>query len=431
MASQQPLNVDEPVRPVPVTEDVDVLVCGGGPAGVAAALSAARTGASVRLIELHGCLGGVWTAGLLSWVIDSGGKSGLMAEIRHRAAREPYASDPESARFCYHPEDMKLLLERLCLEAGVRVRLHTRAVAAVREGRRMQTVITESKSGREAWRAGVFIDATGDGDLAAHAGCGYDVGAPGTRKTQPLSLIALVTGLDADGTEPYRSGLPDSRRRKERLNRLLADQGVTPSYGWPTIFRIHDGLYALMANHEYDVPCDDAQAITDATIRARAEVHEVVRALARHGGPFADAEVLATAEQIGVREGRRIHGRYTVTLDDMVKGARHDDAVCRVTFGIDVHSVSEKLGTTVDETGNTQTQPYDIPLRALLSEDIDNLIMAGRCISGDFLAHSSYRVTGNAVPMGEAAGACASVASRAGVLPPDVEFQSVVKALAR
>jgi hypothetical protein len=423
--------LDENARKTPVIEDVDVLVCGGGPAGTAAALAAGRTGASVRLLEVNGCLGGVWTAGLLSWVIDSGGKGGLMRDIRQAVAREPYASNPGAGKFSYHAEEMKLLLERLCLQAGVRVRLHTRVVAAPVTDGSIDAVITESKSGREAWRAKVYIDTTGDGDLAALAGCAFDMGTPNEGNTQPLSLMALLTGLDAAGTEAYRSGLPDNRTRKERLNRLLCEQGVEPSYAWPTIFRVHDDLYALMANHQYGVKCDDAQAISDATLRARGEIHEVVQALVRHGGPFANAEVVATAEQIGVREGRRIRGRYHVTLDDLVAGRRHDDAVCRVSFGIDVHSVSNKLGATVDVANDTYTQPYDIPLRALIARDVDNLVLAGRCISGDFLAHSSYRVTGNAVAMGEAAGACAALAACKNGRPEDVSFATVNTALGR
>jgi hypothetical protein len=256
------------------------------------------------------------------------------------------------------------------------------------------------------------------------------MGTPDEGNTQPLSLMALVTGLDAAGTEPYRSGLPDNRKRKERLNRLLRDHGVEPSYAWPTIFRIHDDLYALMANHQYGVRCNDAQGLTDATIRARREIRDVVRAMVRCGGPFARAEVVATAEQIGVREGRRIRGIYLVTLDDLVAGIRHDDAVCRVTFGIDVHSVSGKLGATVDVANDTYTLPYDIPLRALISRDAKNLMMAGRCISGDFLAHSSYRVTGNAVAMGEAAGVCAALASQTSTLPSKVPFSAVADNLA-
>ncbi len=122
------------------------------------------------------------------------------------------------------------------------------------------------------------------------------------------------------------------------------------------------------------------------------------------GGIWSHLHLVATAGKIGVRESRRVHGCYTVTAQDLAVGARHPDAVCRVTFGVDVHSTDQKDGTAI-EAQVFQTQPYDIPLRALVARDVDGLMLAGRCISGDFLAHASYRVTGNAVPMGEAAGA--------------------------
>jgi hypothetical protein len=134
------------------------------------------------------------------------------------------------------------------------------------------------------------------------------------------------------------------------------------------------------------------------------------------GGPWKNLHIVATAAQIGVREGRRIHGRYTVTADDLREGRKHEDAVCRVTFPIDVHSTDPTKDKGIVGAG-FRAKPYDIPLRALIAKDVDGLMMAGRCISGDFIAHSSYRVTGNAVAMGEAAGKTAAEAAKSGKLP--------------
>ena len=159
-------------RDIPVVEETDVVVCGGGPAG-AAAVIAARQGARTRLIELHGCLGGVWTTGSLSWIIDSANKPGLMAEITSRLdARDARRTRVEGGKnYSYDVEEMKLLLDEMCAEAGVDVRLLTRVVGAARDSEnRLSVVITESKSGREAWTASAFVDATGDGDLGALAG---------------------------------------------------------------------------------------------------------------------------------------------------------------------------------------------------------------------------------------------------------------------
>ncbi len=415
----------EEKRNIPIVEDVDVVVCGGGPAGITAAIACARQGARTRLIELHGCLGGVWTTGALSWIIDSANKPGIMAEITSRLdardARRLRA--PEGKNYAYDVEEMKLLLDEMCVEAGVEIRLLTRVVGAARDSEnRLSVVITESKSGREAWHAKVFIDATGDGDLGALCGCGFDVGHPETGDVQPMSLMALITGLHFDQIEPYVGG--SMAEPKQRLSALMEEIGVSPSYGHPTLFRIRDNLFALMANHQYGVQCDDANAITEAMIRARREIHTQVAALRAHGGVWSDMRVVATGAQIGVREGRRIHGRYEVTGEDLLRGARFEDAVCRVTMGIDVHSTDPKK-TKIVEAKPHRSQPYDIPLRALIARDVDGLLMAGRCISGDFIAHSSYRVTGNAVAMGQAAGVCAARAALSDRLPHEVPWCEV------
>nr|HQQ92396.1 FAD-dependent oxidoreductase [Kiritimatiellia bacterium] len=167
--------VREPARDLPVVGNADVVVCGGGPAGVAAALAAARKGAKTVLLEQHGCLGGIWTAGLLAYLLDVQNKSGIMAEIVKRmdsAGGRTYAPGGKPTE-TYDVEVMKLVLENLCQEAGVTLQLHTRVAAAVKTGSRLTHVITESKSGREAIVGKAFVDATGDGDLGALAGCGF------------------------------------------------------------------------------------------------------------------------------------------------------------------------------------------------------------------------------------------------------------------
>ena len=156
----------EPARDVPIEEPVDVVVCGAGPAGVSAAIAAGRMGAKVRLIDVNGCLGGIWTAGLLCWILDAQDKPGLMRELTERL--DARGALFRASKLAYDPEVMKLLLEELCLDAGVKIRLHTRVVAAVRDdSNRLSLAVTESKSGRQAFGGSVFVDATGDGDLAA------------------------------------------------------------------------------------------------------------------------------------------------------------------------------------------------------------------------------------------------------------------------
>ena len=234
----------------------DVVVCGAGPAGVAAAVAAGRAGAKTLLLELHGCLGGIWTSGALSWILDHQNKKGLMAEfLRRLAERSGRAVTRKGvATNAYDVEVMKITLEEMCAAAGVQVQLLTRVCAAVKQpGGRLTHVITESKSGREAVAGKLFVDCTGDGDLGALAGCGFDFGHPETGRTQPLTLMALVTGIVPAEIEAFyreHDGEPWAQP-KDRLKAEMERGGHSPSYGKPTLFRVRDDLFALMTNHEY------------------------------------------------------------------------------------------------------------------------------------------------------------------------------------
>jgi len=336
--------------------------------------------------------------------------------------------------FVYEPEEMKILLEELCAEAGVRVRLQTAVTAAHREGHRLANIVTESKSGREAWRASVFIDATGDGDLGAQAGCGWDIGNPETGECQPLTLNVLAVVKDVNRLKAYLSenDLKGHVAATQKVRAEILRAGIDPSYGMPTIFPVRDNVVLLMFNHEYGVKPYDADALTAATLHSRKEVFAIMRGLRKLGGIWEGLQIVATAEQIGIRDGRRIHGRYTVVKDDLIRGARHDDAVARVTFGVDIHAATREKNNKqmIERGGVTQAVPYDIPLRALIAKDVGGLMMAGRCISGDFVAHASYRVTGNSVATGEAAGVVAALAANAKRQPHEISWADASKVLA-
>lgn len=417
--------VHEPARDIAVAERADVVVCGGGPAGVAAAVGAARRGAATVVLEQHGCLGGIWTSGLLSWLLDCDNKKGLMAEMVKQMEKRGARTFTSGGKLtnAYDVEVMKLMLEELCAEAGVRIRYHTRTVAALTRGGRVTHAVTESRSGREAVEGKVFVDATGDGDFGAQAGCGFAFGQPGTGRTQPMSMIALVGGVSAPEIKAFYNDLdnPSSwAAPKDRLCAAMEAGGHSPSYAKPSLFRVRDDLFILMANHEYGVSGIDAREVSRATLHARKELHALIDGLRSTGGVWKNIRLVATAEQIGVREGRRLRGLYTLTADDLKAGRRFEDAVCRATFGVDVHALDPAKTKSI-ENHPWRAKPYDIPLRALIAKDVQGLLFAGRCISGDFIAHASYRVTGNAVAMGEAAGQTAALAALGGRLPSDVK----------
>ncbi|MBT4821666.1 MAG: FAD-dependent oxidoreductase, partial [Lentisphaerae bacterium] len=359
--------VIEPTRQTLVAKQYDVIVCGSGPAGIAAAISAARTGARTLLLEVNGCLGGTWTAGLLCWIIDSKGKPGVMREItaRLQSGSALRRRIENGANFAFDPEFMKRLLEDMCTEAGVHIRLHTRVVAASRADQRLRAVITESKSGREAWEAHTFVDCTGDGDLGCHAGCAFDVGHPETGKCQPMSMACLVTGIHFAQVERFTGG--SLGEPKQRLLKEIRAAGVDPSYQPPVLMCVYDELFVMIPNHEYDAAATDADDVTRATISARKEINAIVNALRKKGAPWENLRLVATAEHIGVREGRRIHGLHTVSLDEMVAGRRHEDGICRVRFGIDVHSTSRSRSKGFDKKNRVGTKAYDIPYRSLVA----------------------------------------------------------------
>ena len=409
----EPQHFLEPERNLPLKSDsdcCDIIVCGGGPAGVSAAVAAARAGARVRLFEMHGSLGGIWTSGLLTYIFDFD-KSPLGLEIIERLDKLNARRCASKRDFVYEPEYMKLVCEEMCAEAGVQVQLYTSVATSYRDptGKNVQTIITESKSGREAWRAKYFIDCTGDGDLAAQSGCGFDMGFTPEGFGQPATLNALVVVRDATKMSQFISNDPamwgpgghvDSFRA---FLKEIERAGMEPSYFNPTLFKVHENLLLLMINHEYKVRVDDAAAISAATIRARSEILRITSALNQLGGVWEGMRVAATAEQIGHRTCRRIHGRYTLTREDVAAGRKFDDAVTTSRFGVDIHAIDFKSNKT-KTISSASFKPFQIPLRSLLAKDADNLFMAGRCISGDHIAHASYRVTGSAVAMGEAIG---------------------------
>ncbi len=416
---------NEPARDLPLANDTDVIVCGAGPAGIAAAITASRAGARVRLFEWRGCLGGVWTAGLLGYLLDFD-KTGFAKELTRRMDEAGIRRGTSQKSICYEPEGMKLLLEEMATEAGVKFQYHTRVCAAFKEGRRLTTIVTESKSGRQAWTAPVFIDTTGDGDLGAQAGCDWEVGEVKSCPCQPMSLNALLVVKDAALLKDFiHESDPSGQANTSKENFLKAIQstGHFPSYSRPTLWQVRDNLLLVMMNHEYGVLAYDAAEVTTATVHARAEMNKIVNNLRKLGGPWEGIQIAATAEQIGVRDGRRIRGRYVVNKEDLVAGARFDDAVTRPTFSVDIHALSADMNkTSAYSNKGIKVKPYDIPLRALIAKDVDGLMMAGRCISGDFIAHASYRVTGNAVAMGEAAGAIAGIAALSKRAPHEVPW---------
>lgn len=399
----------------------DVIVCGGGPAGTAAAIACARRGVKTLLLEQGGCLGGLWTRGLLTWLIDTFEKGPLLDELMEQlTAYADGKAFPAMPRFTADTEKTKLVLENLCQQSGVELRYHTLVTGAVcREGK-LSAVLTESKSGPQCFSGTVFVDATGDGDLGCFAGADFALGNE-AGKTQPLSLIAHVGGVDKSAFGSYDSRYVKSKETKQRLLADMARSGIAPSYNAPLLAVLSDKYetYGFMANHEY-ASGQDADQITQATLRGRQELHKIADALREQGGIWKDLRITATGDMIGVREGRRLKGLYRVCAEDVRAGQQFPDGICTVGFMTDIHKLSGDMPPESRKKYGKDHPPYQIPLRSLISGDVENLLMAGRCISGDFVAHASYRVAGPAFRTGEVAGLLAAYCVQNGKLPGTV-----------
>lgn len=376
----------------------DVIVCGAGPAGIGASLSAAQKGLHVLLLESAGCLGGCWTSGLMSIALDIIDKGGIPRSIMDRLMADSRAQWADSESYVYHVEAMKHLLEQMVKNAGVDISLFTRITDVKTENGRIESILADG-FGSYAYRARWFVDATGHGTLSALAGCTYESGYPESGKKQPASLEALVSGVP----DFWQSDIHNPEKKRE-LNELFQSVGIKCTYPSPLLFQNGPSAkcWKLAVNQQFGVDIEKPQIITEATIDARDEIYRAVEALRTLPG-WEGLTLVTTAEQIGLRDNRRIEGLYRITGEDCLAGRTFPDGVVPVRYFLDVHELS-KEGHVKDGVSNRKTLPYQIPMRCLVSREIRNLFMAGRCLSGDFFAHSSYRMTNTACATGEAVG---------------------------
>lgn len=410
----------------------DVVVAGGGVAGVAAALNAARNGVKTALIDSGGELGGDITKGFVPNLLDPKGKRGFVEEINnylnaggHTAARRGPHYDENGKKIpgtLIEVEYLKYFFDKVLRDAGVDVFYHSVVCAADAEDGNITSVMIATEAGNYALQAKVFIDSTGNGQLAAMVGCDYEFGHPGTGKPQPASMGMLVTGVPEDFVQT------DSDAAKEVLKAQMAEAGVHISSNQLSMVRAAtDNCWLISGNFQYDVPHDDILGISNATRDGRIECVEISEALKKLPG-FEKITVLQISSHLGIREGKRILGQYQLNFDDITSGRKFEDAVCLVRFGVDVHAI--EASDKRDHKQGKRVIPYHIPYRSLLPLGCSNLLLAGRCISGDFYAHASYRVACDVIPTGEAAGYAAAVCVKENILPGAVDGKAVSRYMA-
>lgn len=395
-------------REVPLHSKWDVIVCGAGPSGLAAAVTASRLGLRVMLLERYGAVGGCLTLGNVSTIMGSVAPG----TIRDEMAKLLHSRDVSTGIDC--DEAKGLLIEWLAQE-HVTFRLQTPVVDALTQNGTIQGVYVLTQQGIVLMRGKVVIDATGDGYVSAMAGAQVMVGRDGDGLVQPSSLMYTIDGVDPDCTlvcnhEEHYTTFPDGREYLA-LCREAAGSGRLP----PTVTIVR--LYATGVPGERLVNATQANGVCvlndgdaeRAEIELRRQMQQVNNFLRTEVPGFAHIRQRTSASTLGVRESRRIAGRYLLCAEDLISGRRFDDAVVHAAnFSIDIHNPSGG-GQAETEGCPHQAQPYDIPMRALQPLDVENLILCGRCISGSHRAHASYRVMNIAMAIGQAAGTMAAV----------------------
>jgi len=395
------------VFPIAVQKQCDVLVCGGGTAGVAAAVAAARNGARTVLMERQGFCGGI-CVGALVHTLDGlrscrdnsqfvVGGIGLQLVGRMEAARGMAVCDNPPECTTFDPESFKQVADAMLEEAGVEVLYHLFAATAVRDGAKVEAVIGAGKEGLWQIRATQFIDASGDGDIAAFAGAGFEK----HRQMQTMSMHFRIGGLPA--------GLPwdHFERESRRVVDAAYAAGRVPKYGGPWIIRIRDGEVTANCTRLYGDGTSTAD-LSRAEREGRRDMISLLETLREGSIDFRNAYLLAAANQIGVRETRRINGDYRITAEDILANRPFQDAIALGSWPIDIHPADGRVG--VHPHKEDPPEPYQIPLGCLLAQDFDNLLVAGRCISATHEAHGSTRVSGTAMGLGQAAGTAAAMA---------------------
>ena len=420
----------EPERRLPVIETADVLVVGGGPSGVAAALAAGRMGARTVLLESQGCVGGMSTSGLMSHWTGSA-DSRIYREIINESAKRNEAAYHNHPVKWINPEKLKTLYLEMLLKANVKLRLYTFAVQAMMEGNRICGVICESKSGRAAIQAGIVIDASGDGDIAADSGAAFIKGRETDGRMQPATLMFKVAGVD-DSRAVYLNSFESTYETEKGELQALAKSKLPDPAGHVLLYpSTLPGIVTCNMTNCIETDGTQAGDLTRAELTCRSQMEAIVSFLRKYVPGYENCYVISSASMIGIRETRHFKGVKTLTEQDILGAVEHEDWVVKnASFNFDVHNMT---GSGLDRTGMQKHFPqkngYTIPYGCLVPESVDGLLFSGRNISGTHLAHSSFRAMPICVAIGEAAGTAAAVCIQTGRQPRELAASEIQKYL--
>lgn len=448
------------VRETEQRAETDVLVVGGGPAGVCAAVAAAREGCSVTLLEQNGFGGGMATAGMVGPFMtcyDKMGEKmiirGLFEEIVDRLVERGGAIHPSVVRagtaytswlveghdHCtpFDCEIFKKLIDDMLVEAGVKALYHTGFLKPVMDGGRICGVVAHAREGCKPFSAKVVVDCTGDGDVAAAAGAPYEMGDGADGAMQPATMFFRICGVDSKAIEADIEKNKDKFYRKDGVNYRSFHWQVERAKlaGDWDLDRASIGLYRSVKEDEWcvntsrimGVDSTSSESLTRGEIEGRKQVEHIMAFIRKYIPGCADAKLMASGSTLGIRESRHIMGKYVLGLDDVLNGVVSDDAILLCSNSVDVHG---KFGPRSNEYITVKNGDYyGVPYRCLVPLSVEGLLVAGRCISAESLAAGAVRVMPPCMAMGQAAGIAAAISVQTDTSPEEISVELLRKKL--
>ena len=441
--------------PVEHRHSADVVVIGGGPAGMCAAIAAAREGVRVLLVEQGGFCGGMATRGLVGPFMtcyDAKGENmiirGLFEEIVDRMVARGYAIHPSEVHggtaftswikighehvTPFESEGLKLVIDEMLVEAGVKVLYHTDFLRPVLENDTITGVLVSSKKGLEVIEGKVIVDCTGDGDVAYRCCVPYEMGNEELNLMQPATMFFHICNVDHEAVEADIQANLHNFYRKNGVNYRSFHWRVTEARenGDWDLKRVSIGLFRMPKPDEWcvntsrimGVDSTDNESLTSAEIEGRRQADQIIRFLQKYVPGCENAKIKSTASYIGIRESRHIQGDYRLTADDLLDSKVPEDSILLAANSVDVHG---RFGPTSNEYVPIKGDYYGVPYRSLLPKGVEQLLIAGRCVSADSTAAGAIRVMPPCMGMGQAAGIAAALAVKEGTTVRKVDPQTI------